>query len=62
MLIEHYRQLGKIHAKANTLKQSIEDLAQESEDPEISELVDAQAEICNRMREIMLNRTRDNNQ
>lgn len=62
MLIEHYRQLGKIHAKANTLKQSIEDLAQESEDPEISELIDAQADICNQIREIMLRRAKDNNQ
>jgi hypothetical protein len=48
VLIEHYRRLGKIHAKANALKQAIEDLAHESEDPEISELVDAQGDIVTR--------------
>lgn len=62
MLIEHYRRLGKIHAKANALKQAIEDLAHESEDPEISELVDAQGDICNQICEIMLRRAKDNDQ
>jgi hypothetical protein len=60
MLIDHYRQLGKIHAKANALKQALEDLAQESEEPLISELIDSQGDICDKIREFMLQRSRDN--